>query len=237
MVNTDTHAWSLRGQLLNSVGLSDRKTNIAFLESASASLCEGLATPPAAVKTLRELIYWQYAKIISNSAGMGKKQWRFVMDRFEKLRDENIFWNSIREYVKERETPNKCAFCGCSDQLSLEHLFPRALHGPDDEKNVTWICRRCNSSKGARRPYEYWTLRDGLKAAKYEMPRLVEGKYLKFVFETLSGTDYLDLPMSEIERQVCPNCGLTTLCKKEQTAHKLSPLCIDGITTLQLSKA
>jgi hypothetical protein len=194
-------------------------------------------TPPPVVKTLRELIYWQYAKIISNSAGMGKKQWGFVMDRFEKLRDENIFWNSIREYVKERETSNKCSFCGSSDQLSLEHLFPRTLHGPDDEKNVTWICRRCNSSKGARRPYEYWTLRDGLKAAKYDMPRLVEGKYLKFVFETLSGTDYLDLSMAGIEKQVCPTCDLTTLCKKEQTVHKLSPLCIDGITTVQLSKA
>jgi hypothetical protein len=56
------------------------------------------------------------------------------------------------------------------------------------------------------------------------------------VFETLSGTNYLDIPMTEIEKQVCPNCDLTTLCKKEQSVHKLSPLCIDGITTIQLSK-
>jgi hypothetical protein len=27
------------------------------------------------------------------------------MDRFEKLRDESIFWNSISEHVKEREPP------------------------------------------------------------------------------------------------------------------------------------
>jgi hypothetical protein len=68
------------------------------------------------------------------------------------------------------------------------------------------------------------------------MPRLVEGKYLKFVFETLSGTDYLDLSMTQIEKQVCPNCDLTTLCEKEQAVHKLSPLCIDGIATLQLNE-
>jgi len=194
-------------------------------------------TPPAAVKRVRDLIYWQYAKIISSSAGMGKKQWGFVMNRFEKLRDETIFWNSIREYVKEKETPGVCSFCGSTDQLSLEHLFPRTLHGPDDEKNVTWICRRCNSSKGAKRPYEYWTVRDGLKAAKYDMPRLVEGKYLKFVFETLSGSGFLDLSIVEIEAKVCPGCDLGGLCRREHTLHKLSPLCLDGITTRQLSKA
>ncbi len=28
--------------------------------------------PPPAVKTVRDLLFWQYAKIISNSAGEGK---------------------------------------------------------------------------------------------------------------------------------------------------------------------
>jgi hypothetical protein len=60
-------------------------------------------TPPSAVRTLRDLIYWQYAKIISVSAGIGESHYGFVMDRFKKLQSEEIFWNSIREYVKEKE--------------------------------------------------------------------------------------------------------------------------------------
>ncbi len=42
--------------------------------------------PPAVVKTVRDLIYWQYAKIIAESAGMGKKDYGFVMNKFKQLR-------------------------------------------------------------------------------------------------------------------------------------------------------
>jgi hypothetical protein len=45
----------------------------------------GRALPPKAVKTIQDLIFWKYAKIISQSAGYGKKQFGFVMDRFKKL--------------------------------------------------------------------------------------------------------------------------------------------------------
>ncbi len=46
--------------------------------------------PPKAIKTIRDLIYWQYAKIISESAGFGKKQFAFVMDRYKKLQSGEI---------------------------------------------------------------------------------------------------------------------------------------------------
>ena len=41
--------------------------------------------PPSAVKTIRDMIYWQYAKIISESAGAGKKKYAFIMSQFKKL--------------------------------------------------------------------------------------------------------------------------------------------------------
>jgi hypothetical protein len=156
------------------------------------------------------------------------------MNRFKKLQNEEIFWNSIREYVKEKEVAGKCAFCGSTDQLSLEHLFPRSHGGPDDEKNVTWVCRTCNSTKSSKRPYEYWTTQSGLKAAKYEMPRLVEGKYLKFVYETLSKSEYLDFSIEKIRERICPQCDLTQLCEHQGTFQKLSPLCLDGAATVTL---
>lgn len=46
--------------------------------------------PPSVVRTIRDLIYWQYAKIISESADAGKKQFTFVMDHFKKLQSGKI---------------------------------------------------------------------------------------------------------------------------------------------------
>jgi hypothetical protein len=69
--------------------------------------------PPHAVKTIQDLIFWQYAKIISESAGYGKNQYGFIMDRFKKLVSGEINWStSIREYIKEREQQDVCIYCG-----------------------------------------------------------------------------------------------------------------------------
>jgi hypothetical protein len=52
---------------------------------------------PAAVKTIRDQIFWQYAKLISKSAGL-EGQRAFQMSRFIQLRNGTIIWSStIRE--------------------------------------------------------------------------------------------------------------------------------------------
>ena len=69
--------------------------------------------PPRAVKSIQGLIFWQYAKIISKSAGIVKKQFGFLMDRFKKLSSGEINGsNSIREYVKEKEKTDVYIYCG-----------------------------------------------------------------------------------------------------------------------------
>ena len=193
--------------------------------------------PPAAVKTLRDLLYWQYAKIISGSAGMGKRQWPFIMERFGKLQTGEIAWDSIREYVKEREDRDHCIYCERRARLTLEHLLPKALNGPDDEKNLVWVCAGCNSSKGARRPYEYYTALGGLKAAKYEVPRIAEGKYLKLLYDMLEEADLLDVDVRGIRERFCPECDLGLVCRREDSVGKLSPLCLDGVATIALKAA
>ncbi|MCM8803445.1 MAG: HNH endonuclease [Candidatus Omnitrophica bacterium] len=132
--------------------------------------------PPPAVKTLRDLIFWQYAKIISESSGLGKKNWGFIMGKFKQLQEGEIFWNEVREYVKEREKKDECIFCGRKTDLTIDHLFPRCLNEPYDEKNMVFVCKECNSSKGARRLYEFWAMKSGLEGAKYGVPRIAEGK-------------------------------------------------------------
>jgi len=114
----------------------------------------------------------------------------------------------------------------------MDHLFPRLLNGPDDEKNIIWVCKECNFSKGSKGVYELWTNRKGLEGAKYEVPRIAEGKYLKLIFETMKERGMLDFSMSDIRRKICPRGDLKTLCIKEKSVGGLSPLCLDGMATL-----
>jgi 5-methylcytosine-specific restriction endonuclease McrA len=190
--------------------------------------------PPSAVRTLQDLLYWQYAKIISGSSGAGKRQYAFVMDRFSKLRSGEIAWDTTREYVKEREDPSHCIYCGESRALTRDHLIPRSMGGPEDEKNSVWVCSSCNSSKGPRALYEYWTRKAGMRGAKYDVPRIAEGKYLKLLQEILAPGGYLEWTQKDLNGRLCPSCRLHPVCVSQSSEGKLSPLCLDAVAGLAL---
>jgi len=176
--------------------------------------------PPTAVRTIRDLIFWQYGKIISESAGVGKKQYRFVMDRFKMLQSRQIEWSgAIREYIKERELPNQCLYCGSTQSLSYDHLIPRNRGGPDIPENVVPACRSCNSSKGDKGVYEWFGL-----DRRYELPRVAEGKYLKLLYDLHTQQGTLDAGRSDIDR-LCQRCEVRYLCPKTD----LTVYCLESI--------
>lgn len=55
----------------------------------------------------------------------------------------------IRRAVMERDD-YRCVFCGSTDDLSLDHIYPYSLGGPDTEDNLRVLCQPCNRSKGAQ---------------------------------------------------------------------------------------
>lgn len=55
----------------------------------------------------------------------------------------------IRRAVFERDG-NACLECSATDDLTLDHIHPWSLGGPDTVENLRVLCRSCNSSKGAR---------------------------------------------------------------------------------------
>jgi len=187
--------------------------------------------PPKAVRTVKDLIFWQYLKIISDSPGFGKKNSGFIMTKFKQLSNGQISWNEIREYIKEKENNNVCILCGDQCELTIDHFFPRYYNGPDNEKNVIWVCKKRNSSKSKKRLYEYFTSKNGLDAAKYNVPKIAEGKYLKFIYKTLKNNKWLDFTIDDIKQMVCPQCDLKKICIKENSTNKLSPLCLDELLT------
>lgn len=55
----------------------------------------------------------------------------------------------IREAVYKRDG-GRCVVCGTTVDLTLDHIIPWSLGGPDTEENLQVMCRSHNSSKGAR---------------------------------------------------------------------------------------
>ena len=176
--------------------------------------------PPKAVKTVRDLIYWQYSKLISESAGYGKKNYRFIMDRYKKLRNGEINWSgSTREYIKELERKNECIYCGSHEPLSIDHLIPKNRGGPDIGDNAVLACKTCNSSKSDKGLYEWFGVEK-----RDKLPRIVEGKYLKLLYELHERNETLNKGVDTIQ-ELCDICEVGYLCDET----KFTAYCLESV--------
>lgn len=170
--------------------------------------------PDRDVKTVRDQINFQYAKIIACSAfgcANGKEAKRrcygFIKKTFNDLTSGKKTWSDIeREDWQFVESDKVCAYCGSGDNLSREHIVPRSLRinercaGCDTIwaiHNQVWACRTCNSEKGTLGLYTFYKKRLAPEVKFFDfIPPLVEKKYLKTVYtcfencaECLSGVD------------------------------------------------
>lgn len=176
--------------------------------------------PPSAVKTVRQVIYYQYAKIISSSSGFGKTNYGMVMSKWKQLCSGEINWSSsVREWLKEKEEPNKCIYCGEEKDLTIEHILPRICLGEDVLENVIMVCKSCNSSKGGKRLYEWRGIDE-----KDHYNRIAEGKYLKYLYSLHERQGTLDCIVTDM----CPRCNMRNLCEEANSVEKISVYCIEG---------
>lgn len=152
--------------------------------------------PDREVKTIRELIFYQYAKIIASSAfgPESKKQaYGFIKKTFRSLRDDEKKWSDIlREDRQMLETGHVCAYCGSSGHLAWDHIVPKSLMikescGTCDHiqgiHNQIWACQSCNSRKGTKGLYHFMKeLHPDAKPFSDVIPPLLEKKYLKTIY-------------------------------------------------------
>jgi len=180
--------------------------------------------PPSAVKTIRDLLFWQYAKLISKSSGFGIDNRAFQMSTFIKLRDGKMKWSpAIREWVKEHEKPNECVYCGSKGNLTTEHIMPQSWGGPNIADNAIMVCKKCNSTKSDKGLYEW--MRDDYD----NIPRIAEGKYLKLLYDLHEKNGTLNVSRDELVSKLCPNCAHGKLCEEEEIEGELSILCLEGV--------
>ena len=65
--------------------------------------------------------------------------------------EANRLW---RRKIKER-WDYECAYCGSDDDITIDHVIPRAKGGMDTIENMVSCCETCNQDK-AHTPWEEW---------------------------------------------------------------------------------
>ncbi len=155
--------------------------------------------PDSEVKTVRDLIFFQYAKLIARAAfhctdgeQAKKKCYGFIKKTFRELRDNQKKWSDIlREDIQFVESDKKCIFCGATENLSKEHIVPKTIkineRCPTCEHilgihNIVWSCKSCNSKKGQKGLYTFCREIYGKDHLSDHLPALLEKKYLKTIY-------------------------------------------------------
>jgi len=156
--------------------------------------------PDREVSTIKDLIFYQYAKIIAKRAfsmpdgkSAKREHYGFIKKTFLELKDGTKSWSEItREDWQFVESEKKCIYCGTTQNLSREHIIPRTLLiKPDCARceriqgihNQVWACKQCNSSKGIKGLYEFYKSKYPNERKFYDfIPTLLEKKYLKTIY-------------------------------------------------------
>jgi hypothetical protein len=179
--------------------------------------------PPPYVKTIREEIYYEYAKLISRSA-YGSLQRPFITDRFKKLRDGEIsISGTMREWEREQGLPKICVYCASAENLTTDHLIPQSRGGDNSADNVVLACLICNTSKSEKGVFEWLGLKE-----KDKLHRLVAGKYLKQLLTLHENAGTLDTTKGRIT-ELCKICSLPKVCEEWRTVRELTCFCLESI--------
>jgi len=166
--------------------------------------------PDRDVRTIRDLIYYQYAKIIARrafSASDGKEAKRrhygFVKNTFNDLKSGKKSWSEItREDWQFVESDKECIYCGSNEELHKEHIVLKSLKirpvcGTCDTiqgiHNQIWACKECNYAKGVKGLYEFFQEKYPHEKKYFDfIPPLLEKKYLKTIYNCHECAQTLD---------------------------------------------
>jgi len=159
--------------------------------------------PDTNVKTIRDLIWFQYAKTMARRSGFSIGQNEIIRKMLDDLRSGAREWADItHDDSLLAGVEKKCAYCGRANELSREPMVPRSLaineNCPDCDTlqtihNQVWACRICNSTKGTLGLYQFYRRRAaGKKKFHDSIPPLLEKKYLKVVYDCLNCAKCLD---------------------------------------------
>ncbi len=158
------------------------------------------------IETVRQLIYWSYANLAMAHSALDKKQ--IYYSRINYMIRSRLYNGliagkmNIRSILDDEKIKinigKQCFYCGSIDDISIEHIFPKANGGRDDAENLICACRSCNSSKGKKDMLEWFSIKNNFPSI-YLLRR-----YLKLVYFYCEENDILDSKIIDIDDSEFP---------------------------------
>lgn len=158
------------------------------------------------IEIVRELIYWSYSNLAMAHTAVDKKQEKYgrfnYMIRaklFKGLKDGTMNMRTIFDDEKIKlQTGQICNYCGSTEKLALDHIFPQKFGGQDNAENLIFACRSCNSSKGKKDLMEWMDFR-----GKF-LPLMIIRRYLKLTFNFCIENNLIDKKIEELKDMELP---------------------------------
>jgi len=158
------------------------------------------------IDTVRELIYYSYANLAMAHTAVDKKQEKYgtfnFMIRaklFKGLKNGTMNMRTIFDDEKIKiQTGKICNYCGSTEKLALDHIFPQKYGGKDKAENLIFACRTCNSSKGKKDLMEWMAFRGQF------LPLMIIRRYLKLTFNYCNENELLDKKIEELKLMELP---------------------------------
>ena len=179
--------------------------------------------PPPYVLTICDQILYEHAVLMSRSA-FGKSEHGYIYDRFKFLRDGRLtIADAIREWEKDGNLPNTCAFCGSGENVTMGRLLPKSKGGSDSAENLVPICQPCNAQRGDKGIFEWLGL---LK--KDSLHRLVAARYLQQLLQMHERAGTLDISKEDLGG-LCHSCPLPGICEEWASEGKMMCFCLESV--------
>lgn len=158
------------------------------------------------IETVREFIYYSYANLAMAHTAVEKKQTKYEIFNFmiraklfKGLKDGTLNIRTLFDDEKIKiQTGSICNYCGSTEKLTLDHIFPKKHSGQDNSENLVCACRTCNSSKGKKDLMEWMIFR------KQFLPLMVIRRYLKLTFKYCIENDLIDKQVIELKELELP---------------------------------
>ncbi len=158
------------------------------------------------IESVRELIYYSYANLAMAHTAIERKQVKYEMFNFmiraklfKGLKDGTMNIRTIFDDEKIKlETGRICNYCGSSDKLALDHIFPQKYGGHDNAENLIFACKTCNSSKGKKDLIEWMVFRGQF------LPLMIIRRYLKLTFSYCVQNGLIDKKIEELKELELP---------------------------------
>lgn len=157
-------------------------------------------------KIVNERLFWSYANLAMAHTAVDRNQDKYATFNYmiraklyKGLCDGSMNVRTLFDDEKIKLlSGQKCSYCGSSDNLALDHIFPQKFGGKDAGDNLIYACKTCNSSKGKK------DLMEWMNSKNQFPPLMILRRYLKLIIEFCDKENLMEKPVEELRDQNYP---------------------------------